>query len=126
MAERIIHGTSGQNALRLAGRLSPTTGGLSAMMNVGAAATNPFLAIPGVLGLGAKTLADRGTRQNVARLSEMIRSGGLTADQIAKQAAKGIGREDIVRAIMGIRNAESRMLPAASKLATGLMEYVPY
>ncbi len=125
MAERIVRGTGGQNALRLAGRLSPTTGGLSAMLNVGAAATNPLLMIPGTLGMGAKALADRGTHQNVQRLAEMIRSGGMTADQVAKQAAKGIGRDDIVRAIMGIKKGEAVALPAAAKIAAGLREYVP-
>lgn len=122
-AERVVRGTPGQDALRLAGRLSPTTGGLSAMLNVGAAAYNPFLAIPGAIGMGAKALADRGTRANVQQLSELIRSGGMTADDIAKLAAKGIGREDIIRAIMGVRTAEGVALPAASRLGAGLMEY---
>lgn len=123
MAEKVVRGTPMQDALRLVGRLSPTTGGLSAMMNVGAAAFNPFLAIPGAVGLGAKTLADRGTRQNVQRLSELIRSGGMTADDIAKLAAKGIGREDLIRLITGVRAAEGVALPAVPRLGAGLMEY---
>lgn len=126
MAERVVRGTPTQDALRLVGRLSPTTGGLSAMMNVGAAAFNPFLAIPGAVGFGAKALADRATRQNVHRLSELVRSGGFTADEIAQLAAKGIGREDIVRLILGVRAAEGVALPAASRLGAGLMEYAPY
>lgn len=122
MAERVVRGTPTQDALRLVGRLSPTTGGLSAMMNVGAAAFNPFLAIPGAVGLGAKTVADGMTRRNVQRLSEMVRSGGMTADDIAKLAAKGIGKEDIVRLILGVKAAEGVALPAASRLSPGLME----
>lgn len=123
MAERVVRGTPAQDALRLVGRLSPTTGGLSAMMNVGAAAFNPFLAIPGAVGFGAKALADRMTKRNVQRLSEMVRSGGMTADDIAKLAAQGIGKEDLVRLILGVKAAEGVALPAAARLGPGLMEY---
>lgn len=86
MAEKVVRGTPTQDALRLVGRLSPTTGGLSAAMNVGATAVNPWMAIPGAMGMGAKGLADHITVRNVQRLSEMIRSGGKTAQLLAKMA----------------------------------------
>ncbi len=89
MADNVVGGTKAENALRLVGKLSPTTGGLSAMMNVGAAAVNPALAIPGAVGLGAKMVADRITKRNVERLSQMIRSGGKTGKELANLARGG-------------------------------------
>ncbi len=89
MAEKVVRGTGTQDALRLVGRMSPTTGGLSAMLNVGATAINPALAIPGAVGMGAKMLADRITKRNVERLSQMIRSGGKTGKELANLARAG-------------------------------------
>lgn len=88
-AERVVSGAKGQDALRLVGRLSPTTGGLSAALNVGAAVTNPMLAIPGAIGMGAKIAADHMTRKNVKRLDQIIRSGGKTAKDLAHLARGG-------------------------------------
>jgi hypothetical protein len=104
MAEKVVRGTPVQDALRLVGRLSPTTGGLSAMMNVGAAAYNPALAIPGAVGTGAKALADHMTVRNVQRLSEMMRSGGKTSQLLAKMA-----RND------ELTNPEVKMIEALAK-----------
>lgn len=86
MAEKVVRGSPTQDALRLVGKLSPTTGGLSAMMNVGATAMNPMMAIPGAVGFVAKKAAERMTEKNVQRLGEMIRSGGKTAQELAKLA----------------------------------------
>lgn len=108
MAERIVSGTGTQDALRLAGRLSPTTGGLSAALNVGATAFNPLMAIPGSVGFVAKTAADRMTRKNVHRLSQMIRSGGKTAQELAALARGGqlnipqIKRVEALAKLLGI------------------------
>lgn len=74
--ERVVRGSFGRNALRQVGRMSPTTGGLSAMLNLGATVMNPAMAGFGGVGLVAKTLADRGTKAGVRNLDEMIRSGG--------------------------------------------------
>jgi hypothetical protein len=94
------------------------------MMNVGATAVNPLLAIPGAVGMGAKAAADGITKRNVARLSEMIRTGGKTAEQIAEEAGKGIGKEELIRQIMGLRQAEALVAPATVRTASGLRDYV--
>lgn len=125
LAERIVHGTTTQNALRTVGRLSPSTGGLSAQANVMATILNPLLAIPGAIGTGAKMTADRMTLRNVERLSEAIRSGGMTADQIASMASRGVGKKELVEAIMGIQRLEGRAAGGAGRLSPGLMEYAP-
>ncbi|WP_454917425.1 hypothetical protein [Xanthobacter sediminis] len=125
LADQIIHGTPTQNALRWAGRLSPTTGGLSAMMHVGATAVNPLYAIPGAIGMGAKAVADNMTKRNVERLREAILSGGFTAEQLAEQAGRGVGKQDLVDAITGIRRVEGKANAAAARALPGLMNYVP-
>lgn len=89
MADKVVRGTPTQNVLRQVGRLSPTTGGLSAALNVGATAVNPLMATFGAVGLGAKTMADRMTMRNVQRLNEMIRSGGKTGEDLLKLARGG-------------------------------------
>lgn len=125
LAEKIISGTTTQNVLRGVGRLSPATGGLSAQLNVIGAVANPLLAIPGVIGTGAKIAADKMTERNVARLSEAIRSGGMTADQVAALASRGIGKQEIIDAIMGVRQTQGRVSNAAAQLTPGLMQYAP-
>jgi len=125
MAEKVVRGTPTQDALRLVGRLSPTTGGLSAMMNVGATAVNPYLAIPGGIGIVAKALAERETKKNVEALSEMIRTGGQTAEDLAEQATKGIGRRELVDAIQKLQKKQGIAVPAASRIAAALFERMP-
>lgn len=99
LMEQIVRGTRGQNALRQVGRLSPTTGGLSAMLNLGATVMNPAMAAFGGAGLAAKTLADRGTRASVDRLDQLIRSGGnIPQSQSALRA--GLTAEDIARYLL--------------------------
>jgi hypothetical protein len=88
-AERVVRGTRGQNALRTVGKLAPTGNGLMTALGVGGAMVNPVLGVPALTGIAAKTLADRGTQRNVERLSELIRSGGQTAPQIAAAARRG-------------------------------------
>lgn len=77
--ERVVRGTRGQNAFRLAGKLSPQGSGLMAALGLGATVANPMMAIAPATGMMAKALAERGTTQNVRRLSEMVRSGGPVA-----------------------------------------------
>lgn len=121
-AEKVVRGTGTQNALRLTGRLSPTTGGLSAMLNVGATAANPLLAIPGVAGAVAKALADGMTVKNANALSEMIRTGGYTASQVGQRALQGVGPEELVQVAQAIKSGEARLSPAMAAIAAALME----
>ncbi|MNE17816.1 hypothetical protein D3C80_1108110 [compost metagenome] len=89
-AERVVRGTKGQNALRLAGKLSPQGNGLMAALGVGGAMTNPLLGIPSLVGVGAKSIADRATVKNADKLSEIIRSGGFTAAEVADLMRRGL------------------------------------
>src|SRR5690606_29526572 len=70
-AERVVRGTPVQNALRLAGKLSPAGNGLMAGLGVGGAMVNPAYGIPSLVGLGAKAAADRMTVRNVEKLSQL-------------------------------------------------------
>lgn len=76
LMETIVRGSRGQNALRLAGKFSPTSGGLSAMLGVGATAANPAMAIPAAAGYVAKTAADKITGRNFAKLADLVSVGG--------------------------------------------------
>lgn len=92
-AETVVRGTVPQNALRLAGKAAPTgivSGGIgtTAGATIGAALAGPggagvgAVAIP-ALGKLAKNSADALTQRNVERLSQVIRSGGRTASDLA-------------------------------------------
>lgn len=86
-AEKVVRGTLPQNALRLAGKLAPT-GAVSGVLSSGAGygLAGPIgLALP-LVGAGAKALADKMTVRNVQKLSEIIRTGGYTAQDLARFA----------------------------------------
>lgn len=89
-ADRVVRGTTGQNALRLAGKLAPT-GVVSGVLSGGAGyglAGPAGLALP-MLGQLAKSAADRMTVKNAERLSQIIRSGGRSAKDLAALARGG-------------------------------------
>ena len=89
-AERVVRGTAPQNAMRLAGKLAPT-GVVSAALSGGAGyglAGPVGLALP-LAGAAAKAVADRMTVKNVERLSQIIRSGGKTAQELGSLARGG-------------------------------------
>ena len=121
-AERVVRGTLPQNALRLAGKLAPTgvvSGTLSSAAGYGLA--GPIgIGLP-MLGAGAKAIADHMTVRNVDKLSQLIRSGGLTAQQVVEYVRRGV-----IPAPVGFRAieaaAQGSQLPMArigSELATG-------
>lgn len=114
--EEIVRGTPGQNFLRLAGKLSPQGNGLMAALGVGGAMVNPTFGVASLAGLGAKSLADRGVRQGVQALDELIRSGG---NATALRAAQGTlaqltqsQRDTIARLITSGSIAAGRQAPA--------------
>jgi hypothetical protein len=94
--EGLVQGGKGDNALRLVGKLSPSGNGLMAALNVGAAAAKgPVGAIPGMVGMGAKYLADRATVGKVEKLVQLVAGGGQSGqaakaelNQLAKQNPK--------------------------------------
>ncbi|MGN8022993.1 hypothetical protein ACTJJ7_20000 [Phyllobacterium sp. 22229] len=103
--EAAIRGTSGQNALRLAGKLSPSGNGLMAALGVGGAMVNPLVGAASLGGMGAKYAADRMTNQNVQKLLKVISVGGdLSATQAAPNAVQRLSkakRDTLARMIMG-------------------------
>jgi hypothetical protein len=99
LMDSLVRGTKGQNALRQVGRLSPTTGGLSAMLTLGAAMVEPTTAAVGMTGLGAKALADRGVRRSADYLDEFVRAGGNIPQSQSGNAAKR-RTEALVRALL--------------------------
>jgi hypothetical protein len=76
---QVAAGTANQNALRLLGRLSPTTGGLSLSLHGGALLGSGGLsAVAGAGGWAAKRSAEKMTENNVYGLARLIRQNGLT------------------------------------------------
>jgi hypothetical protein len=78
--ESIVRGTPAQNALRLAGRFSPTSGALSAMGGLASGASfGPLGVLPSVIGYGAKAGAEALTKRQIDKLMQTIRNGGPLA-----------------------------------------------
>jgi hypothetical protein len=76
-AEKVVRGGGVvQNTLRGIGKLSPQGSGLMSALSIGGAAANPMLAIPSLLGVGAKATADAMTKRNVDDLLRLIINGG--------------------------------------------------
>jgi hypothetical protein len=74
---KAISGTKTQNALRLAGKLSPTTGGLTAMLGGAGALAAPLASIPAMIaGYGAKRTSEYLAQRNVDELVNLIAHGG--------------------------------------------------
>lgn len=116
-AEKVVRGTATQNALRLAGKLSPSGNGLMAALGVGGTMVNPAIGALSLGGMAAKSLADRATLKNAQALSELIRSGGLTAGQLAELMRRGevaapVAMEAIERA-QALINAPARRMAAS-------------
>lgn len=98
-AERVVRGSVPQNLLRGVGKMAPTgivSGGIGSSMGAAAgamvggpagAAVGSF-ALP-ALGQIAKTAADRMTVKNAERLSQIIRSGGRSSQDLAALARGG-------------------------------------
>lgn len=85
--EDIVRGSPTQNALRLLGRFSPTSGALPAMAGVGAGtALGPLGALPSAAGLLAKGGAEALTKKSVDDLGNLIRNGKPLPKKTANQA----------------------------------------
>lgn len=102
--ETIVRGTPTQNALRLAGKLSPSGNGLMAALGLGATAANPVMAAAPAAGMLAKALADKGTAKNTDDLLRVILAGGnksaAFAPPNAVQRLAESKREALIRALM--------------------------
>jgi hypothetical protein len=102
--ERVIMGTTGQNALRQVGKLSPQGSGLMTALGVGGAMANPILGIPALVGVGAKAAADRSTSRAVDDFVRLIAGGGnksaVSAPKNAVQRLSETKRDALVRLLM--------------------------
>jgi hypothetical protein len=117
--ELVVLGGKGQNALRLAGKLSPSGNGLMATMHAIATGGATLAAgpvgfglgmVPGTIGLASKALADRQTQKNVAKVLQVISSDNATAAQLAA-VQRQIAAMPTSPAVTALRRA------AAAKLA---------
>lgn len=108
--ESIVRGSIPVNALRLAGRLSPTSGALPMMANMaamaggatGGAAGIALTAIPGSMGMIAKALAEGMTKGQIDKLMATIRNGGPLP-------GKGINQNDYRAAIAALLSQGSSL-----------------
>jgi hypothetical protein len=90
--ESIVRGTPTQNALRLAGRFSPTSGALSAMGGLASGASfGPLGVLPSAIGYGAKAGAEALTKRQIETLMQTIRNGGpLAAKALSNTETRGV------------------------------------
>lgn len=110
--ETVVRGTPVQNALRLAGKLSPQGNGLMAALGVGGAMVNPVVGALSLGGMGAKAAADSMTRNNTAVLQALIRNGGNELPQALLSAP----RKAIVEALS---RSGGQMLPGYTSRQSG-------
>nr|WMC99344.1 hypothetical protein RAR13_11870 [Aminobacter aminovorans] len=102
---RAVMGTKTQNALRLAGKISPQGNGLMAALGLGGAVAAPQVAIPAmVMGFGAKKTAEHLSRKSVAELVSLIANGGVPAPIVQNtiQLLAKSKREALSRALMAM------------------------
>jgi len=66
--ESFLKGNISDKMLKSIGKLSPTSGGFMAVINVGAVAANPFLAIVSAVAVASKSSFNRRTSQNAEKL----------------------------------------------------------
>jgi len=102
-ARKAVLGSKTQNALRLAGKISPQGNGLMAALGLGGAVAAPQVAIPAmVMGFGAKKTAEHLSRKSVAELVNLIASGGVPAPMVQNtvQLLAKSKREALTRALM--------------------------
>lgn len=104
--EKVVRGTAGQNALRLAGKLSPSGNGLMAALGIGGTMVNPMVGLASLGGMGAKAVADNMTNQNVQQVLNIIAAGGSkSATQAAPNAVQRLAqseREPLARLLMSL------------------------
>jgi len=131
-ADKVVRGTTGQNALRLAGKLSPSGNGLMAALGVGGAMVNPAIGVASLGGMAAKSIADRMTTRNVQRLSQIIRSGGKSAKELAILARGGqlsipqVKRIEALAKMLGLSVPEMAAIASEQSGATaGLRQAIP-
>lgn len=89
---RIARGNLSENALRAIGKLSPTSGGLMAALNIGAAAANPMSIIGTAITAGSKKASEMLTERNLADLRQLFATGQMPVrtPAMAQRGALGL------------------------------------
>ncbi|WAJ27382.1 hypothetical protein [Antarcticirhabdus aurantiaca] len=117
--ERVVRGTKTQNAARLVGKLSPEGNGLMLALGVGGSLAQPGFGVPAmVAGAVAKRFADRATPANVQRMSETIRSGGLTSREIVARALMGEGPPEVVQSVQELMQRDALVRALGARAAS--------
>lgn len=106
-ARKAVLGTTTQNTLRLAGKLSPQGNGLMMALGGGAAVAAPTVAIPAMIaGYGAKKTAEYLSRKSVGDLVRLISQGGDESSRAVVENAIQLlaksKREALSRSLMAI------------------------
>jgi hypothetical protein len=84
-AGRVVEGTKARNALRMIGRLDPTSGGLPALLHVGAATASGGMTAPiAAVGFAGRKLAEKLTERDAQKLVEMIQARSPHAGRVMK------------------------------------------
>jgi hypothetical protein len=99
-----VTGTPVQNALRMAGKLSPEGNGLMLAGHLTAGALSHGTSIPvAVAGIAAKAVADGMTRQSVQKVIDLMSVGGNAGTyQLAQMASRDARVDNLVRQLQRV------------------------
>jgi hypothetical protein len=104
--ERVVRGSAGENAARLVGKMSPTTGALQSaggLIAGGGAALTGNLPLAGLVavgagaGAGSKFIADRAAAQNAALARALIAGGGRAQVPVVDNSGRILAEQLIQR-----------------------------
>ena len=105
MLTRMASGDLPTNLAGYVGKLSPTSNGLMALLNVGVAVTNPWMLLLTTTTIGSKTYADKATVRKAKELVEKI--GGMKKvreasrlEDAATAVVSGVSANDIREAFL--------------------------
>lgn len=93
---RFVRGGLPENAMRLIGKLSPSSGSLAAALNIGAVATNPAMVGGSLAVAGAKAGAERSGLKAIEQIKDMV--AGSTIPE-----AKKLVTDQQIRILLGLQ-----------------------
>jgi len=93
---RFVRGDLPGNAMRLIGKLSPSSGSLMAALNIGAVATNPAMIGVSLLGAGAKAGAERSGLKAIEQIKDMVANSTIPE-------AKKLVTDQQIRTLLGLQ-----------------------
>jgi hypothetical protein len=106
LIRKMANGTLPQNMARFVGKLSPTNGGFTAILNAGAVVSNPWLALLSVSATASKNFADKSVVAQGRKLIEQV--GGVkkvmelsTLPNAATVSVNGVGANEVKNVFFG-------------------------